>query len=70
MQNGDIIGHETMGEVAEVGAGNKKLKVGDRVAVPFTVSCGECFFCTRGFFSACERSNRKADKAKQMWGHS
>lgn len=69
MQNGDIIGHETMGEVVEVGPDNKKLKVGDRVVVPFTISCGECFFCTRGYFSACERSNRKADKAIQMWGH-
>jgi threonine dehydrogenase-like Zn-dependent dehydrogenase len=51
IQNGDVLGHETMGEVVKVGADNKKLKVGDRVVVPFTISCGECFFCKRGFFS-------------------
>ena len=57
MEKGDVLGHETMGEVVEVGADNKKLKVGDRVVVPFTISCGECFFCQRGFYSGCERSN-------------
>src|ERR1700758_4311625 len=57
MESGDVLGHETMGEVVEVGPENKKLKVGDRVVVPFTISCGECFFCRRGFFSACERTN-------------
>src|ERR1700730_2365664 len=57
MEKGDVLGHETMGEVVEVGAGNKKLKVGDRVVVPFTIACGECFFCKKGFFSGCERSN-------------
>jgi threonine dehydrogenase-like Zn-dependent dehydrogenase len=50
MERGDIIGHETMGEVVEVGSENKALKIGDRVVVPFTISCGECFFCKRGFF--------------------
>jgi threonine dehydrogenase-like Zn-dependent dehydrogenase len=45
MENGEVIGHETMGEVVEVGAGNTKLRKGDRVVVPFTISCGECFFC-------------------------
>jgi threonine dehydrogenase-like Zn-dependent dehydrogenase len=44
MKSGDILGHETMGEVVEVGRDNKKLKVGDRVVVPFTISCGECVF--------------------------
>src|SRR5438045_1565362 len=53
MEKGDIIGHETMGEVVEVGRGNTKLKVGDRVVVPFTISCGECFFCKRGYYSGC-----------------
>jgi threonine dehydrogenase-like Zn-dependent dehydrogenase len=48
METGDILGHETMGEVVELGADNKKLKVGDRVVVPFTISRGECFFCQRG----------------------
>ncbi|MFC0242388.1 zinc-dependent alcohol dehydrogenase [Rhodopseudomonas telluris] len=70
MRSGDVLGHETMGEVVEVGADNKKLKVGDRVVVPFTISCGECFFCQRGFFSGCERTNRDFKKAQEMWGHS
>src|ERR1700748_3227926 len=51
MEKGDVLGHETMGEVVEVGAENKKLKVGDRVVVPFTIACVECFFCKRGHFS-------------------
>lgn len=70
MKSGDILGHETMGEVVEVGANVNKLKVGDRVVVPFTISCGECFFCQRGFYSGCERSNRNKKKAETLWGHS
>jgi len=70
MQHGDVLGHETMGEVIEVGAGNRKLRVGDRVVVPFTIACGECFFCQRGYFSGCERSNPNAEKASKLWGHS
>ena len=70
MKSGDIIGHETMGEVVEVGSENKSLKVGDRVVVPFTISCGECFFCKRGFFSGCERSNPNSETAAKLWGHS
>src|SRR6195952_654529 len=70
MEKGDVLGHETMGEVVEVGADNKKLKVGDRVVVPFTISCGECFFCKQGFFSGCERTNRDFQKAEKLWGHS
>lgn len=70
MEKGDVIGHETMGEVVEVGKDNKKLKVGDRVVVPFTISCGECFFCQRGFYSGCERSNPNKEMAAKMWGHS
>ena len=70
MKSGDIVGHETMGEVMEVGRDNKKLKVGDRVVIPFTISCGECFFCQKGFFSACERSNPNAAMAAKLWGHS
>ena len=70
MESGDIMGHEFMGEVVEVGSGNKKLKVGDRVVVPFTITCGECDQCRRGNFSVCERSNRNKDLAEKMFGHS
>jgi threonine dehydrogenase-like Zn-dependent dehydrogenase len=70
MEKGDVLGHETMGEVVEVGASNKSLKVGDRIVVPFTISCGACFFCKRGFYSGCERSNPNAKKAEKLWGHS
>ncbi len=70
MEHGDILGHETMGEVVEVGSENTKLKVGDRVVVPFTISCGECFFCRKGFYSGCERSNPDKAKAAKLWGHS
>jgi len=59
-----------MGEVVEVGPENRKLKVGDRVVVPFTISCGECFFCQRGFYSGCERTNPDQDAAAKLWGHS
>ena len=70
MEKGDVLGHETMGEVIEVGSENKKLKVGDRVVVPFTISCGECFFCKKGFFSGCECSNPNHKMAEKLWGHS
>lgn len=70
MKHGDVLGHETMGEVVEVGPETKNLKVGDRVVVPFTISCGECFFCQRGFFSGCERSNPNSDMASKLWGSS
>ncbi|MET4519567.1 zinc-dependent alcohol dehydrogenase [Bradyrhizobium sp. I1.7.5] len=70
MEKGDVVGHETMGEVVDVGKGNTMLKVGDRVVVPFTISCGECFFCKNGFYSGCERSNPNAKMAEKMWGHS
>jgi len=70
MKHGDVIGHETMGEVVEVGAENKALKVGDRVVVPFTIACGECFFCKNGQFSGCERTNPDFQKAEKVWGHS
>jgi threonine dehydrogenase-like Zn-dependent dehydrogenase len=70
MESGDIVGHETMGEVVEVGRENKALKVGDRVVVPFTISCGECFFCKRGQYSACERSNPAREQASELWGNS
>ncbi|MBA2547270.1 MAG: glutathione-dependent formaldehyde dehydrogenase [Burkholderiaceae bacterium] len=70
MMSGDIIGHEFMGEVVEVGSANKKLKVGDRVVVPFTIICGECEQCRRGNFSVCERTNRKKKIGDMAFGHS
>ena len=69
MKHGDIMGHEFMGEVVEVGSANKKLKIGDRVVVPFTICCGECDQCRRGNFSVCERSNRNKDLADKAFGH-
>jgi threonine dehydrogenase-like Zn-dependent dehydrogenase len=69
MEAGDVVGHEFMGEVMEVGAENKKLKVGDRVVVPFTIICGECEQCRRGNFSVCERTNRNKELAEKMFGH-
>lgn len=70
MEHGDILGHETMGEVVGVGKDCGNLKVGDRVVVPFTIACGECFFCRRGFYSGCERSNPNREKAAKLWGNS
>lgn len=70
MESGDVLGHETMGEVVEVGKGHAKFKVGDRVVVPFNMACGECHFCQRELFSLCDRSNRNADKAIEAMGHS
>jgi threonine dehydrogenase-like Zn-dependent dehydrogenase len=69
MKHGDILGHEFMGEVMEVGSENRKLKVGDRVVVPFTIACGECEQCRRGNFSVCERSNRNRELANKAFGH-
>src|SRR5690349_17331738 len=70
MERGDILGHEFMGEVVEVGSAVKNLKVGDRVVVPFCISCGSCFFCQKGLFSLCENSNPNAVEAELLWGHS
>ncbi|HEY1260070.1 MAG TPA: zinc-dependent alcohol dehydrogenase [Stellaceae bacterium] len=70
MKSGDVMGHETMGVVVDVGPENSKLKVGDRVVVPFTIACGECFFCRRGFYSGCERTNPDHERAEKLWGHS
>ena len=70
MKSGDVMGHETMGEIVEVGSEIKSLRIGDRVVIPFTISCGECFFCQRGEFSACERSNPNHEQAEKLWGHS
>ena len=70
MKNGDIMGHETMGIVAEVGPGVKKLRVGERVVIPFTIFCGECEQCQRGYYAACEHSNRNKKLADTAFGHS
>jgi threonine dehydrogenase-like Zn-dependent dehydrogenase len=72
MEQGDIMGHEFMGEVVEVGPGISadKLKVGDRVVVPFTISCGRCFFCKEQLWSLCDNSNPNAWIAEQMMGYS
>jgi threonine dehydrogenase-like Zn-dependent dehydrogenase len=69
MKRGDILGHEFMGEVVEVGDGVKNLKKGDRVVVPFTITCGECDQCRRGNYSVCERTNRNRDMQEKAFGH-
>jgi len=69
MQAGDILGHEFMGEVVEVGRENRKLKVGDRVVVPFTIACGRCFFCERDLWSLCDNSNPNAWMAEKLYGY-
>ena len=69
MKAGDIMGHETMGEVVEVGKDNSALKVGDRIVVPFTITCGQCPQCRRGNFSVCERTNRNKPLGDAAFGH-
>jgi len=70
MEQGDILGHEFMGEIVEVGSAVKKLKVGDRVVIPFTIACGECFFCQRQMWSSCENTNPNAGVAEALYGFS
>jgi threonine dehydrogenase-like Zn-dependent dehydrogenase len=70
MMRGDILGHEFMGEVVEVGPAVTNLKVGDRVVNPFPIACGRCYFCASGQFSLCENSNPNAWMAETLWGHS
>lgn len=69
MECGDILGHETMGEVVEVGRENTKLKVGDRIVVPFTICCGECRQCKWGNFSCCERTNPNGKMQAETFGY-
>ncbi|HYI70182.1 MAG TPA: zinc-dependent alcohol dehydrogenase [Skermanella sp.] len=70
MEKGDILGHEFMGEVVEVGRDVKKLKVGDRVVVPFPIACGHCMNCESHLYSVCENSNPNAWMAEKLWGYS
>ncbi|RZI44650.1 glutathione-dependent formaldehyde dehydrogenase [Herbaspirillum sp. HC18] len=70
MEKGDILGHEFMGEIVELGRDVKNLKVGDRVVIPFPIACGSCFFCKEKLYSVCENSNPNAWMAEKMWGHS
>ena len=70
MQAGDVIGHEPMGVVVDVGKEVKNLKKDDRVVVPFTISCGQCWFCQRQMFSLCDSSNPNEDMARQVMGQS
>jgi threonine dehydrogenase-like Zn-dependent dehydrogenase len=70
MQSGDILGHEFMGEVVDIGPGVSNLKPGDRVVVPFTISCGSCFFCEHDLWSLCDNSNPNSWMAEKFYGHS
>lgn len=70
MHEGDILGHEFMGEVVDVGPGVNNLKKGDRVVVPFTIACGSCFFCQRQLWSCCDNSNPNASTVEKLFGYS
>ncbi|MGZ4955270.1 MAG: zinc-dependent alcohol dehydrogenase [Methylobacter sp.] len=69
MEKGDILGHEPLGEVVEIGSEVKNLKIGDRVVVPFVIACGECFFCKKEMYSLCDNSNPGANLARKAMGH-
>jgi threonine dehydrogenase-like Zn-dependent dehydrogenase len=70
MKSGDVLGHEFMGEVVEVGPGVGNLQRGDRVVVPFPIACGNCISCQNELYSVCENSNPNAWMAEKLWGHS
>jgi len=70
MEKGDILGHEFMGEIVELGKAVTNLNIGDRVVIPFPIACGNCFFCQEKLYSVCENSNPNAALAEKMWGHS
>ena len=70
MRSGDVLGHEFMGEVVEVGPVNKSLHAGDRVVVPFAIACGACFYCREGLTSLCDNSNPNAEMAEALYGYS
>ncbi len=69
MEKGDILGHEFMGEVVEVGKEVKNLRPGDRVVVPFPIACGRCSMCKDELYACCENSNPNAWMAEKLWGH-
>ena len=69
VKKGDVLGHEFMGEVVEVGPGVRDLRPGDRVVVPFPIACGACFACEDGLYSLCENSNPNAGMAEKLMGH-
>jgi threonine dehydrogenase-like Zn-dependent dehydrogenase len=69
MKKGDVLGHEFMGEVVELGPDVQNLKVGDRVVVPFPIACGSCWHCSQQLYSTCENSNPNAGMAEKLWGH-
>lgn len=68
MKEGQILGHEPMGEVVEVGSAVTKFKKGDRIVVPFTITCGDCFFCKKSLYSCCDTTNRNAEIAIKALG--
>lgn len=70
MREGDVLGHEPMGRVVEVGKDVETLEEGDRVVVPFTISCGACWFCEHDMYSLCDNSNPNAELAREVMGHS
>jgi threonine dehydrogenase-like Zn-dependent dehydrogenase len=69
MKNGDVFGHECMGEVVDIGRENKRLKVGDRVVIPFCLACGECRMCRMELYSCCERTNRNGGEQAKALGY-
>jgi len=70
MEKGDVLGHEPMGEVVEVGSAVTNLKPGDRVVVPFAIACGSCYFCAKSLFSLCDTSSPNAEVARKAMGQS
>ena len=70
MEPGDVLGHEFMGEVVETGPELKKLKRGDRVVVPFTIACGQCYYCKHDLWSACDNTNPNAWMMEKLYGYS
>jgi threonine dehydrogenase-like Zn-dependent dehydrogenase len=70
MKPGDILGHEFMGQVVEIGPEVRRVKVGDRVTVPFPIACGQCYFCRQQMFSLCDNTNPHAGAVEKLWGYS
>jgi threonine dehydrogenase-like Zn-dependent dehydrogenase len=70
MRAGDVLGHEFMGEVVDIGSGTHALSRGDRVVVPFAIACGSCYYCREGLTSLCDNSNPNAEMAEALYGFS